>query len=258
MEFLDHHLQLLTKQGESYLKYTGDFLKKLKATKEIPKGTILVTADVVGLCPSIPLDRNLKVLRKQYNKFKDKMFPIEDIKMADFVLKNCLFQFDSKFYQQISGMAVGNKHVLSYACIVLHYIETEFLKTQAIKLWLWKRIINNILFIWADSEENLNKFLNDHNEFHCKFTYEKSKQKIDFLDLVMKITYGKIVSDFYCKSTDSHQYLHYDSCHVKLIKRSIVFNPTLQLKRICSRKSELDFHLTGLEVTGLAEKGYLE
>ena len=34
----------------------------------------------------------------------------EDIgKMADFVLKNSLFEFDSKFYKQISGTAIETK-----------------------------------------------------------------------------------------------------------------------------------------------------
>ena len=56
--------------------------------------------------------------------------------MADFVLKNNLFEFDCKFYQQISGTAIGTKLAPAYACISMDYIETEFLKTQAIKSWL--------------------------------------------------------------------------------------------------------------------------
>ena len=47
-EFLDYQLQPIMKQGNSYIKDTGDFLEKLRATGEIPKGAILVTADVVG------------------------------------------------------------------------------------------------------------------------------------------------------------------------------------------------------------------
>ena len=83
------------KQGESYVKDTGDFLEKLKRVGEIPKGAILVTVDVVGLYSSIPHDRGLEVLRKQYSKFKDKIVPTEDIiKIADFVLKNNRFEFD--------------------------------------------------------------------------------------------------------------------------------------------------------------------
>ena len=138
----------------------------------------------------------------------------------------------------MSGTAIGTKSAPPYACIFMDYVETEFLKTQAIKSWLWKRFIDDIFFIWTDSEENLNKFLKDLNEFHpnLKFTYEKSKEKINFLDLVIKLTDGKIVTDLYCKSADSHQYLHYDSCHAEHIKRSIIFSETLRLKRFALKK----------------------
>ena len=192
-EFLDRHLQPLMKQGESYIKDTGDFLEKLKRVEEIPKRAIPVTADVVGLYPSIPHDRGLEALKKQYDKFKDKKVLTEDIKMADFVLKNNIFEFDCKFCQQISGTAIWTKFAPPYACIFMEYIEPEFLKTQAIKPWLWKRFIDDIIFIWTDSEENLNKFLKDLNEFHpnLKFTCEKSNKKINFLDLVIKLTDGK-------------------------------------------------------------------
>ena len=125
----------------------GDFLEKLRAIREIPKGAILVTADVVGLHPSIPHDEGLIVLRNQHDKFIDKTVPTEDmIKIAEFVLKNNLFEFNSKFYKQISGTAIGTKFAPPYACIFMDYIETEFLKSQEIKPWLWKRFIDDIFF----------------------------------------------------------------------------------------------------------------
>ena len=71
-EFLDHQLKPLKKQGNSNINYTGDFLEKLRAVREIPKGAILVTADIVGLYPDVPHDEGLKVLRNQYDKFIDK------------------------------------------------------------------------------------------------------------------------------------------------------------------------------------------
>ena len=63
---------------------------------------------------------------------------------------------------------------------------------------------------------------------NLKFTHKKSKEKINFLDLVIKHTNGKTFSNLYCKPTDSHQYLYYDSCHAEHITRSIVFSQTLQ------------------------------
>ena len=140
-EFLDYHLQPIMKQGESYIRDTGDFLVKLKATEEV----FLVTADVTGLYPSIPHSEGLEILKKQYENYSNKKVSTEDIsKMADFVLKNILFEFDSKFYKKISGTAIGTKFVPPYACIFMDHIQTKFLKTQDIKPWFWKRFIDDI------------------------------------------------------------------------------------------------------------------
>lgn len=66
------------KQSESYIKDTGGFLEKLKMVEKIPKGAILATVDVVRLYPSeYSNDRGLKVLWKQYDKFKSKVVPVE-------------------------------------------------------------------------------------------------------------------------------------------------------------------------------------
>ena len=60
-------------------------------------------------------------------------------------------------------------YIYIYICLHfygLHYIETEFLKFQEIKPWLWKRFVDDIFFIWTDAEENLDKFLEDLNKFY--------------------------------------------------------------------------------------------
>ena len=88
------------KQGESYIRDTGDFLAKLKAAGDVPQGAILLTADVVGLYLSIPHSEGLDILKRQYENNPNKKVYTEDIgKMADFVLKNNLFEFDSRFYK---------------------------------------------------------------------------------------------------------------------------------------------------------------
>ena len=155
-----------------------------------------------------------------------------------------MFEFNSKFYKQISGTAIGTKFAPPYACIFMDYIETEFLKSQEIKPWLWKRFIDDIFFIWTDTEENLDKFLEDFNKIHpnLRFTYEK----FSFLDVVRKIKEGKINTNLFCKPTDGYQYLHYDSCNAEHIKRSTVFSKTLPLKRICSGKRDLDSNVENL------------
>ena len=107
-----------------------------------------MTADVVELYPSIPHSESLDILKKQYKNYPHKKVSIEDIgKMADFVLKNNLFEFDSKLCKQISGTAIVTKLDPPYVCTFMDHIETEFLKTQDVKPWFWTRFIDDIFFI---------------------------------------------------------------------------------------------------------------
>ena len=102
-EFLDHHLKPIMQKGWSYIKDSGDFINKTKSLSTIPDNAILVTADIVGLYPSIPHEAGLRALREALDKQDKKCIPTEDlVKMAEFVLKNNFFEFNSKIKQQVS------------------------------------------------------------------------------------------------------------------------------------------------------------
>ena len=73
--------------------------------------------------------------------------------------------------------------------------------------------------------------------------------------MVIKIKEGKIITDLYCKPTDSNQYLHYDSWHADHTKRSIIFSQTLWLKRTCSEKNDPNVHVEDLK-TWFRKRGY--
>ena len=53
--------------------------------------------------------------------------------MPVFILKNHLFEFDSKFYKQRSGTAIATKFAPPYVCTLINHTETEFLKMKDIK-----------------------------------------------------------------------------------------------------------------------------
>ena len=107
-----------------------------------------MTAGVAGLYPGIPHSEGLDILKKQYENYpNNKKVSTEDIgKMADFVLKKNLFEFNCKFYKQISGTAIGTKFAPLYGCIFMDHIETKLLKVQDIKPWFWKRFIYIFLY----------------------------------------------------------------------------------------------------------------
>ena len=153
--------------GKSYIKDTNDFLDKVRKLKNLPSNSILVTADVVGLYPSIPHDSGLEALDKALESRIQKIIPSEDlIEMASFILKNNFFEFNDVVMQQISGTAIGTKFGPPYACIFMDQIENEFLKTQSLQPLVWLRYIDDIFFIWTHGEENLELFMSDLNSYH--------------------------------------------------------------------------------------------
>ena len=73
----------------------SDFIKKAKNLKDIPQDALLVTADVVGLYPSIPHEAGLKTLKEALDKRKNRNIATNDLRrMAEFVLKNNYFEFN--------------------------------------------------------------------------------------------------------------------------------------------------------------------
>ena len=115
-------------------------------------GAVLVITHIVEIYPSMSHIEGLEVLHKQYGKFLHKKVPTEDIKMAENVFKKVFLSLISGFSNKyVELILVLNLLPPPYDSIFMNFIETELFKTQSIKLWVWKRFIDDVLFIWTDS-----------------------------------------------------------------------------------------------------------
>ena len=115
-EFLDSQLKPVMQSSRLHIKDSGNFIKKIKNIGTVLKYSILVTADVVGLYPSIPHEAGLKALERTLNNRTNKKVSTEDlVKTAEFVLKNNYFEFNGKVNQQILGAAIGTTFAPPYA-----------------------------------------------------------------------------------------------------------------------------------------------
>ena len=110
--------------------------------------SILVTADVVGLYPSIPHKAVIEALRRRLNKRETSDISTEDIvEIAEFVLKHNFFEFNGEVKKQKSSTAIGTELAPPYACIFMDEEKTEFLKSQELQSFLWLRYIDKKRFI---------------------------------------------------------------------------------------------------------------
>ena len=101
--------------------------------------------------------------------------------MAEFVLKNNCFEFNSNVKHQISATAIVTKFAQSCTCIYMDYIENQFLKNEQVQHWIWFMYMDDIFFIWTASEKKLDEFLKGLNNFHpnLKLTHERFREEIN-------------------------------------------------------------------------------
>ena len=130
-EILDNHLKPVMQNSWSHSRDSGDFIDKIKRIKSIWKDAILVTTDVVGLYLYISHVAGLKALKNALDSRENKSISSENLlNMAEFVVKNNVFEFNGTVKEQISGTAIGTKCAPSYACIFMSEFETRFIESQ--------------------------------------------------------------------------------------------------------------------------------
>ena len=108
---------------KSFIRDTLVFL--IKCPREVDEDTEIVTFDVISLYTSIPHEFSLEALDYFLTTYQEdlhsrckKEFVLES---ANFILKNNTLTFDSEFYLQIKGRAIGTIFAPSYANLSMGY-----------------------------------------------------------------------------------------------------------------------------------------
>ena len=84
-------------------------------------------------------------------------------------------------------------------------VESAFLESKNTKPLVRMKYID-IFFIWTESEDELERFLQRLNAFHpiLKFTHDKSEVSINISDVTVSISGEVVETDLYCKATNCH------------------------------------------------------
>ena len=85
--------------GWSHIRDSNDFINKIKNLKNIPNNSILVTADVAGLYPSIPHKSGWNAIKEALENRVRNLSLLVTFKMLEFVLKNNYFEFNGNVKQ---------------------------------------------------------------------------------------------------------------------------------------------------------------
>lgn len=253
------------------LQDTTAFLRKVSAFPRFPPGSIIFSFDIVSLYPSIPQEEASFVVANFYEKnfayVKEKLKTDYNIiapppylikEGIDHVLQGTLLRFNEHFYNQGKGTAIGASVSVAIAEIFVHAsIEGKRQKLDK-QPSVFYRYIDDIFGIFTGTEAELIEYHQELNKIHpdLKFTVEYSNKELPFLDTLVYIdNEGKVQTTVYHKPSNTHQYLHFHSCHPPSLKRSLPYSQALRIKRIVSEPHKLEEALKDM-VGFFTKRGY--
>ena len=120
---------------------------------------------------------------------------------------------------EISGTAIGTVTAVVYSIIYMYKFEVGLIATYPLKRFVWWRFYE-ISAVWTRGETELLRFVAHLNSVNpwIKFTLQYPTASVNFLDVTSDPT--RILStDLDVKSTDTHQFLHSNSCHPNHTKK---------------------------------------
>ena len=233
---LDIILQPLLVDTKSYIKDTPDFLRKIEEITILSEENFF-TLDVASLYTNIPLEESLDIMEEEFFPKTKCGIPIKYFrKLLELILKCNNFKFDRKHFLQINGTVMGTRVAPTYANLFMAHFEEKYIYTHNSRPRKWFRFIDDIWGIFKGNKDSFQKFNSEINSIHSSitFTREFSETEVDFLDVTTYRKNSKVYSKLFCKPTDSHSYLEFNSCHPPNNKTSIPYSQFLRIRRNCT------------------------
>ena len=149
------------------------------------------------------------------------------------------------------------KCVDNYIFSIIENISTQ----ENISLKLFKRFLDDLIFIITGESKTLHRILAEINKIHPSIKLSMNhttikeadpcdcseQNNIPFLDTSIYLQKNKIYTDLYKKPTDRNMYLLPSSCHPTDCFKNIPFSLALRIVKICSDYDKRDLRLRELK-----------
>ncbi|CAF1315870.1 unnamed protein product [Rotaria sp. Silwood1] len=186
--------------GTSLIKELLKYIKKglFKST------TLFCTFDIRNLYTMLPQEEALDILvefLQFYGYTKVKGIDLKTIReLAAIILKENVFVYGNKIYQQVLGGAMGSSFTLSLANIFMWKWQKDLVRRQDMTGEFYGRYIDDIFMTWNKSEETLQDLLHQANTWHPNIKLEyKIGKNLPFLDVFFTNNNGILTTSVYHK-----------------------------------------------------------
>lgn len=256
-QFIDDIIKPLLPFLDSYCRDTFHFLERLKhfnSSIDQMDDIVFITFDVSSLYTNINITLGMDAISYwlstdfRHNTIPERFSDEFILTALKIILENNFFSFENTTYLQTFGTAMGTKVAPTYAILVMGFLEKHMY--QLLKNVYdanvanniqerWIRYIDDCFIIWDKKFGDINILDNILNNLHndISFTKEYDNEKINFLDVLVYKEDRILETDIYRKITDSQNYVPFNSCHPKHIKKNIPFVLASRITKIVSKET---------------------
>ena len=239
--FMDNLLKPIVDTKVHILKNSTQVIVEVEQL-HIPDNSLLVTADVKSLYPSIPIQESINIILSELESHKDPTSPPIFIlkELLSFILYNNCFTFGDLVFLQVRGIAMGTPMAPNFANLFMSNFEEKYIFNRNTRPVYYRRYIDDLLLIWKDTEEELSQFMDHLNTCHptIKFTFESSNTEVTYLDIKLIKEDNSVYVKPHFKSTNSFSYLQTTSYHPKSTFKAIFQGENTRILRNCSKQTD--------------------
>jgi hypothetical protein len=208
------------------IKNALDLVEKI-SNIPAPTSYKLVSFDIKNLFTNIPVQESVNIANEILFNKSDNILENEEImKLITTCTSQNYFIFNEKFYEQISGLAMGSPLSPLLADIFMDRFEQNLFKNlpkNMNKIGYWFRYVDDIICLWTGTNRQLDVFFDYINKIHpkIKFTLEKEENlKINFLDLTISHESGVHEFSIFRKETYTGNIIPASSIHPQIHKHA--------------------------------------
>ena len=209
------------------------------SVKNLRQTTTFCTLDVCNLYTMIPQIDGVLSFKKMLDKLNLKhvsgLSTETIIKLSRYVLQNNYFTYNSRYYHQIRGGAMGSPLTLTMANCYMYFYELDIIKQITNSGGLYMRYIDDIFIVINWPTRHLHKQINIWNNFNMNIKLNPHvDQSVNFLDITIENKNGQLFTKVYHKPSHEPYFLPYNSIHPLHIKKNIPFAMLLRSIKYCS------------------------
>ena len=272
-KFVSKELTTLTKQDPFICDSSRDFLRAIHKSGRFPPGSVLVTADVEALYPSIPNEEMIEYvtatlieLNQTYKVFTDENYIHFLVKFLKWIHEYHLLEYDGQLYRQLRGCAMGT----NVSPVIANAFMRHFWKKARLAIladpalatfaWLFARNFLDDAFLVFPPEavDHIDECFHIINSIlpTINLTYKASLVQINYLDLQVYFSNSlKLNTRMYVKILNKFLYIPYSSAHPRYQLKAWIKAEIL--RRVANSSTVTDFRFSArLFIIKLRARGY--